>query len=114
MELQNLNLENCLSLKSISSFKPTIWEAGATLAEALRSHAEQGDIQTPVCILISLGDKRTNLLSHIDIVEQETWTFAYLDLLSQHRLWLHATQVCSTIFQNTILEVIMDYLLAGL
>lgn len=92
-ELQGLNLENCLSPKAISSCKPTSWEAGATLAEALRSHAEQGDIQTPVCILIALGDKRSNLLSHIDVIELETWTFAYLDLLSQHRLWLHATQI---------------------
>ncbi|CAH1396374.1 unnamed protein product [Nezara viridula] len=92
-EMQGLNLENSLSLKAIGSCKPMSWEAGVTLADALRSHAEQGDVQTPVCILIALGEKRSNLISHIEPVEQETWTFAYLDILSQQRMWLHSNQI---------------------
>ncbi|XP_073969024.1 WD repeat domain 24 isoform X1 [Rhodnius prolixus] len=81
------------------------WDHCATLAAALRQHAEMGDVQTAVCVLVSLGDKRTQLLSHIDVVEQEAWLVSYLDLLSRHRLWVHSTEIIKLSWISNISEL---------
>ncbi|KAK9496547.1 hypothetical protein O3M35_013172 [Rhynocoris fuscipes] len=81
------------------------WDHCSILAEALRSHAEMGDVQTPVCILICLGDKRTQLLTHIDPVEQEAWIVSYLDLLSRHKLWVHSSQIIKLSWLPSINEL---------
>uniref|UniRef100_A0A170U0Q0 Wd repeat-containing protein 24 n=1 Tax=Triatoma infestans TaxID=30076 RepID=A0A170U0Q0_TRIIF len=66
---------------------------------------EMGDVQTAVCVLVCLGDKKTQLLSHIDPVEQEAWLVSYLDLLSRHRLWVHSTQIIKLSWLPSINEL---------
>ncbi|XP_069111272.1 GATOR2 complex protein WDR24-like [Argopecten irradians] len=47
-------------------------------------YAEQGDVQTPVCMLLVLGPKNR---PDIDIATQENWFMSYIDLLGRFKLW---------------------------
>lgn len=71
--------------------KPIFWDPTSLIENTLKHHADIKDIQTTVCILIALGDKRENL--NIEPALQEHWLFEYLDMLGRFRLWEVATRV---------------------
>ncbi|XP_014208732.1 GATOR complex protein WDR24 [Copidosoma floridanum] len=71
--------------------KPAFWDPTSLIEDTLRHHADMKDIQTTVCILMALGDKRKNL--NIEPPLQEHWLFEYLDMLGRFRLWEVATRI---------------------
>lgn len=77
--------------------RPQPLDPTAIVVDALRHHAELGDVQTAVCVLAVLGDRiRRQLSSLLTTVEQETWLLGYLDSLSRRRQWIasaHLTQL---------------------
>lgn len=73
------------------------WNCSELLAGTLRHHANEGDFQTAVCILLVLGERRRYLTktSQLDEVIQEQWLLTYIDMLSRYKLWNIATEVIS-------------------
>ncbi|XP_043270686.1 GATOR complex protein WDR24 isoform X2 [Venturia canescens] len=71
--------------------KPLFWDPTHLIEEALRHHAEMGDIQTTVTILIALGEKRNNLKIEKEV--QEHWLLEYIDLLGRYKLYEVITQI---------------------
>lgn len=71
------------------------WNCSDLLAETLQQHADEGDFQTAVCILLVLGDRRRYLTktAQLDEVTQEQWLLTYIDMLSRFKLWNIATEV---------------------
>ena len=71
--------------------KPTFWDPTSLVEDALRHHANIKDIQTVVCILVALGDRRKDL--NIEMALQEHWLLEYIDMLGRYKLWEVATRV---------------------
>ncbi len=72
------------------------WNCSELIAETLKNHANDGDFQTAVCVLLVLGERRRYLTktSSLDEVIQEQWLMAYVDMLNRYKLWNIATEVC--------------------
>ncbi|XP_014254709.1 GATOR complex protein WDR24 isoform X2 [Cimex lectularius] len=85
--------DNWNLLGQVAPIKLNSWDHCQILAEALKAHAEMGDVQTPVCILTALGEKRSSLLAHIELHSQEIWVLSYVELLSQQRLWTQSNEI---------------------
>ncbi|XP_063233136.1 GATOR2 complex protein WDR24 [Bacillus rossius redtenbacheri] len=68
------------------------WDPSGLVAEALRHHAALGDVQTPACVLLAMGERRRGLAA-LDEATQEQWLLGYLDVLARLKLWGVATQV---------------------
>ncbi|XP_048745682.2 GATOR complex protein WDR24-like isoform X1 [Ostrea edulis] len=60
------------------------------VSRMLSHYAEQGDVQTSVCILIVLGPKYR---PQIEPEIQENWFLSYLDLLARFQLWTTANKI---------------------
>ncbi|XP_077297992.1 WD repeat domain 24 [Arctopsyche grandis] len=73
-----------------------LWDPTITVVDTLRVHAEMGDVQTSVSVLLVLGDLRNSLSAYLDEVTQEHWLVGYLDLLARHKLW----DVCTLVIQG--------------
>lgn len=86
-------------LRITSPAKFDAWNPSEIVAEALRHHVDQGDVQTAVCALIVLSDEiRSELTNpkrpwHLLHNEIECWWLNYLELLKQFKLWSCATTV---------------------
>lgn len=78
-----------LSVSALAS--PLMWDCGNVVADALRHHAQLGDVQMAASALLVLGDKRRAL--HIDEATQEHWMLGYIDFLGRHKLYNVASQV---------------------
>lgn len=76
--------------------KINVWNPSDIVVDALKHHAMIGDVQTAACVLLVLGERRVNLTS-LDESVQEHWLLGYIDLLMRHRLWNIATQVSKII-----------------
>ncbi|XP_041367417.1 GATOR complex protein WDR24-like [Gigantopelta aegis] len=59
------------------------------IANMLKWFAEQGDVQSPVCMLIVLGGQ----VKHIEEQMEENWFMSYIDLLGRFKLWTKANEV---------------------
>lgn len=77
------------------SLKLPRWNSSELIAETLQQHANEGDFQTVVNVLLVLGDRRRYLtkMSTIDEVTQEQWLLTYIEMLYRHKLWNIATEV---------------------
>lgn len=62
------------------------------MVEALKHHANLGDVQSAVSILFVLGEKRKELTG-LDLITQEHWLLTYLDLLARYRLWYVSAEI---------------------
>lgn len=86
-----------LPLISVSGLpRLSLWDPSDALFSALNRHAENGDVQTSVSVLLVLGEQRA---AQIDEAKQEQWFLGYIELLNRHQLWNTATQV--TYFYKT-------------
>ncbi|XP_018335579.1 GATOR complex protein WDR24 [Agrilus planipennis] len=72
--------------------KRATWDPSTVIVDALKYHANLGDIQTAACVLLVLGDQR-QFLNGLDEATQEHWLLGYIDLLGRYRLWDIAAQV---------------------
>jgi WD repeat-containing protein 24 len=80
-----------LPLISVSGLpRLSLWDPSEALFSALNRHAENGDVQTAVSVLLVLGEQRAN---QIEEAKQEQWFLGYIELLNRHQLWNTATQV---------------------
>lgn len=77
--------------------KKSVWDPGNIVVDALKYHANMGDIQTAACILVVLGEHR-RFLGNLDEMTQEHWLLGYIELLTRYKLWNVATQVRRTSF----------------
>lgn len=66
------------------------------MADALRYHADTGDLQTAACVLLVLGEHR-RFLGGLDEGVQEHWLLGYIEMLTRCKMWNVATQVCVNI-----------------
>ncbi|KAL4222635.1 WD repeat-containing protein 24 [Mactra antiquata] len=66
------------------------WEYVNIVTDMLKNFASEGDVQTPVCMLIVLQDK---IRPYIDVELEEDWFLSYIDLLGRFRLWTIANYV---------------------
>lgn len=82
-----------------NSPKRPLWDPSNTVVDALKFHANMGDIQTTACVLTVLG-AHERFLSGLDEVTQEHWLLGYIDLLSRYKLWDVATQVILLLFKK--------------
>lgn len=74
-------------LVSVSKIPPMpIWDPSASLIESLKHHAEKGDVQTSVSVLIVLGEHRKNLKT-LDENTVTHWLMGYIQTLERFRLW---------------------------
>lgn len=62
------------------------------VSSIIRHHANLGDVQTSVTILMALGETRRRGVD-LDVAEQEHLLLGYLDMLSRRRLYDVATLV---------------------
>lgn len=71
------------------------WNSSELIAATLQHHANDGDFQTAVCVLLVLGEKRRYLTktTSVDEVVQEQWLLSYIDTLNRYKLWNIATEV---------------------
>ncbi|KAH9519102.1 WD repeat-containing protein 24 [Bulinus truncatus] len=60
------------------------------VADTIKDLAEEGDVQTCVSMLIVLGEL---IKPHLDEAYQESWFYAYIDLLGRYKLWTIANVV---------------------
>ncbi|XP_046545401.1 GATOR complex protein WDR24-like, partial [Haliotis rubra] len=60
------------------------------VAQLLRDFAEQGDVQTPVSVLLVLGDR---VRSVIEEQTQENWFHCYIEMLGRYKLWSKANEI---------------------
>lgn len=60
------------------------------VSKMLYHYAEQGDVQTAVCILSVLGPKHR---PQIEAEVQENWFLSYLDLLARFQLWTTSNKI---------------------
>lgn len=60
------------------------------VSKMLYHYAEQGDVQTAVCILSVLGPKHR---PQIEPEVQENWFLSYLDLLARFQLWTTSNKI---------------------
>lgn len=71
--------------------KPVMFDFYPILKEAIQYHANLGDIQTVISILIVIGDKRKQL--NFDTTTEEHWLLEYIELLGRFKLWEVSTKV---------------------
>lgn len=74
------------------------WNSSELIVETLEHHANDGDFQTAVCVLLVLGERRRYLTKSplLDEVIQEQWLLSYIDMLNRYKLWNIATEVSYT------------------
>lgn len=89
------------------SLKLSSWNPTDLVVDTLFHHAEQGDVQTSVSILIALGEKRSYLTNNtrLDETIQEHWLLSYLDLLSRFQLWNVASEVIQLSWLPSVYEL---------
>ncbi|KAL1463761.1 hypothetical protein WDU94_015483, partial [Cyamophila willieti] len=89
------------------SLKITPWNPTDHVIDTLFHHAEQGDVQTSVSVLLVLGEKRKCLTSNtrLDEVVQEQWLLSYLDLLGRFQLWNVASEVIQLSWLSSVHEL---------
>ncbi|RZF40833.1 hypothetical protein LSTR_LSTR003343 [Laodelphax striatellus] len=75
-----------------------MWDSSVVISNALKHHANAGDVQTCASVLIALGEKRRNLNHVLDEAIQEQWLTAYIDILTRYKLWDVATQVVKGLY----------------
>lgn len=64
------------------------------IADVLKYHVDNSDVQSAVSILIVLGDRIKNIVNErIPEVHRESWYYSYIDLLSKFQLWNVMAQV---------------------
>lgn len=64
------------------------------IADVLKYHVDNSDVQSAVSILIVLGDRIKNIVNErIPEVDRESWYHSYIDLLSKFQLWNVMAQV---------------------
>lgn len=64
------------------------------IADVLRYHVDNSDVQSAVSILIVLGDRIKNIVDdRIPEMDRESWYYSYIDLLSKFQLWNVMAQV---------------------
>lgn len=64
------------------------------IADVLKYHVDNSDVQSAVSILIVLGDRIKNIVNErISEVDRESWYYSYIDLLSKFQLWNVMAQV---------------------
>lgn len=64
------------------------------IADVLKYHVDNSDVQSAVSILIVLGDRIKNIVNErIPEVDRESWYYSYIDLLSKFQLWNVMAQV---------------------
>lgn len=64
------------------------------IADVLKYHVDNSDVQSAVSILIVLGDRIKNIVDErIPEVDRESWYYSYIDLLSKFQLWNVMAQV---------------------
>lgn len=86
-----------LRITSPAKFDP--WDPSSTVAEALRYHINEGDVQTAVCVLIVLRDEvRCELTNpktphYIPQAEMAMWMTEYIELLKHYKLWSNIAMV---------------------
>lgn len=80
-----------------------VWDPGNIVVEALKHHAELGDIQTTASILIVIGDCRKSL--KLDEARQEYWLLGYIELLTQYKLFNVASQVIKLSWIPSVLQL---------
>lgn len=73
------------------------------IADVLKYHVDNSDVQSAVSILIVLGDRIKNIVDdRIPEVDRESWYYSYIDLLSKFQLWNVMAQVINlSPLQNT-------------
>uniref|UniRef100_A0A2C9LCJ3 GATOR2 complex protein WDR24 n=1 Tax=Biomphalaria glabrata TaxID=6526 RepID=A0A2C9LCJ3_BIOGL len=82
------NCEPTLVVKS--TLEHDAMDSSTSVADLIKSLAEEGDIQTCVSMLVVLGDHMKAL---IDETYQESWFYSYIDLLGRYELWTVANVV---------------------
>ncbi|KAI5710265.1 hypothetical protein M8J75_007112 [Diaphorina citri] len=89
------------------SLRMTPWNPTDHVLDTLFHHAEQGDVQTAVSILLVLGEKRKHLMNNTRLNEavQEQWLLSYLDLLSRFQLWNVASEVIQLSWIDSVHEL---------
>ncbi|KAK6625139.1 hypothetical protein RUM43_005430 [Polyplax serrata] len=98
LDSSSLTVEQVPHSQVVVNFLPTItrMDPSRVMVDALKHHANMGDVQTAVSILFVLGEKRKEL-EGLDMVTQEHWLLTYLDLLARYRLWdvsAYVIQLC--------------------
>lgn len=64
------------------------------IADVIKCHVENSDVQSAVSILIVLGDRIKSIVDErIPEVDRESWYHSYIDLLSKFQLWNVMAQV---------------------
>lgn len=90
--------ENDLKISHLSNTKTyqfKFYEIIAdVIADVLKYHVDNSDVQSAVSILIVLGDRIKNIVNErIPEVDRESWYYSYIDLLSKFQLWNVMAQV---------------------
>lgn len=80
-----------------------VWDPGNIVVEALKHHAELGDIQTTASVLIVIGDCRKSL--KLSDARQEYWLLGYIELLTQYKLFNVASQVIKLSWIPSVLQL---------
>lgn len=88
----NFKLSNQLNTKA---YQYKFYEIIAdVIADVLKYHVDNSDVQSAVSILIVLGDRIKNIVNErIPEVDRESWYHSYIDLLSKFQLWNVMAQV---------------------
>lgn len=79
------------------------WQPHDVLADGLQLQTDIGDVQTAVCILIAMGERRLQL--PIDELTHEAWLLSYVELLHRHQLWSEATEVINLAWIHSVREL---------
>lgn len=87
--VSNLDSISALSINS-EQLKLPEWDFTYIVTDMLKYFAKEGDVQTPVSILIVLKDK---IKDQIDEVTQENWFLSYIELLGRFSLWSICNEV---------------------
>ncbi|CAH0555579.1 unnamed protein product [Brassicogethes aeneus] len=88
-------IEEPLSMHTLCVKKPkkkSVWDPSSLVIDALKFHADMGDVQSAACILIVIGENRKKLeglKKHV----QEVWLLGYIEQLNRYKLWNEAARV---------------------
>ena len=90
--------EHDLKISHLISSKPYQYKfyeiIADVIADVLKYHVDNSDVQSAVSILIVLGDKVKNIVNaRIPEMDRESWYHSYIDLLSKFQLWNVMAQV---------------------
>lgn len=95
LKVNNEEINVLLVVKEVEIFD---FEFTQSVEDMLKYFAEQGDVQTPVCMLLVLGDKRPK----ISLEVQEDWFISYLELLARFKLWTISNDLINICHLDTI------------